>query len=330
MSKPLDRRGFLKTGGLALAGAALPARLSVSPSAEPVLRVAQFTDVHMLGGDWAKDSMDGLRRSLTSIAASKPDLIFNTGDAIMDSLYADRAWADAQWACFLQVLSEFPDLKVHHVLGNHDVWGWGFPQGIQKKMASDDPQFGKQLAIDNLNMGGPFYFFDQEGWRFIALDSMSPADPNPTVNLGIPYVGRLDDVQFDWLAQCVNDHPGPICILSHIPFLAGCEIFDGDNETSGNWVVPGAWVHIDARRLRNLLRGRMGEFPFDDRPPVLCLSGHTHQIEVEDHLGVRYMTNGSVCADWWGEDGHYLDAPRGYEIINLYADGSSSGQYVQY
>jgi hypothetical protein len=44
----------------------------------------------------------------------------------------------------------------------------------------------------------------------------------------------------------------PVCLLSHIPVLCACEFFDGDLATTGNWVVPGAWMHIDAGRLREL------------------------------------------------------------------------------
>ncbi len=332
MSTRMDRRGFLKTSGMVLASTALPALRVAPQSAKPVLRIAHFSDVHMLGGDYAAAAIEGFERCLTSISGLKPraDLVFNTGDSIMDSLYADKGWAEAQWGCFTQVLSEFPDLEVHHILGNHDVWGWGFPDGIQEKTASSDTQFGKQLALDMLGMDDRYYCLDHAPWRFIALDSMSEASANPTGNLGIPYIGRLDDEQFDWLTERITEWSGPICILSHIPFMAGCEIFDGDNEASGNWVVPGAWVHIDARRLRNLLRDQLGEFPFDDKPPVLCLSGHTHQLEVLDHLGVRYMTDGSICGDWWQDEAHYLDTPRGYEVIDLFSDGSAEGRYITY
>jgi hypothetical protein len=248
----------------------------------------------------------------------------------MDSLYAPKEAALTQWASYKQVLSEvlgeWPG-PVVHILGNHDIWGWGFPDGVQNKLSKTDPQFGKKLALDELELESRYSSLDHAGWRLIMLDSMSPASPNPTESLGIPYIGRLDDEQFDWLEEQM-DFDGPVCIFSHIPILSGCELFDGDNEVSGNWVVPGAWVHIDARRLRNLFMQRAGGFPYDAK--VTCVSGHTHQLEVLDHLGVRYLTNGSVCADWWGEDGHYLDTPRGYAILDLFDDGTVESEYRTY
>src|SRR5438552_2511432 len=68
------------------------------------------------------------------------------------------------------------------------------------------------------------------------------------------YEARLDDEQFDWLKADLQATPKttPILILSHIPILAACALFDGDNEKSGDWVVPGAWMHLDARRLKSL------------------------------------------------------------------------------
>lgn len=326
MSTRLDRRGFIKTTGLALAATALPAptRMPGSHSAARSLRIAHFTDVHMDGSETAQSRF---RRCLEKISKSRADLTVDTGDAIMDSLYAPKEAALAQWASYKQVLSEVLGDSVVHVLGNHDIWGWGFPEGIQNKLSETDPQFGKQLALDELGLESRYSSLDKGGWRLILLDSMSPASPNPTESLGIPYIGRLDDEQFNWLEQQM-DFDGPVCIFSHIPILSGCELFDGDNEVSGNWVVPGAWVHIDARRLRNLFMQRAGEYPYN--PRVTCVSGHTHQLEVLDHLGVRYITNGSVCGDWWSEDGHYLNTPRGYAIVDLFNDGTVESEYRTY
>ena len=112
----------------------------------------------------------------------------------------------------------------------------------------------------------------------------------------------------------------PICIVSHIPILAACEYFDGPNEESGNWVVPAAWMHIDARRFRDY---------FLRTPNIrLCLSGHTHQYEVLDYLGVRYVTSGAVCGNWW--NGAYMEFPPAYVMVNLYDDGSADNLFVPY
>jgi len=112
----------------------------------------------------------------------------------------------------------------------------------------------------------------------------------------------------------------PIYLLSHIPILCACKFFDGPNEASGNWEVPAAWMHIDARRFRQT---------FLKHPNIqLCLSGHSHQHESLDYLGVRYLNDGAVCGNWW--NGAYLDFPPAYVLVDLYKDGSSESQFVPY
>jgi len=41
-------------------------------------------------------------------------------------------------------------------------------------------------------------------------------------------------------------------VVSHIPIISTSVFFDGDNEKSGNWNVPRAWMHIDARKIKDL------------------------------------------------------------------------------
>ena len=169
-------------------------------------------------------------------------------------------------------------------------------------------------------MGIPdrYYSFDRGGWRFLVLDSTHL----PEGDVKYPYSGKLDDEQYEWLALQLESTPEtmPVCIASHIPILAACEFLDGDNETSGNWVVPGAWLHIDARRLWKL---------FWQHPNVrLCLSGHTHQVEDLRYHGVKYLTNGAICGNWW--NGPYFDFPPGYVVVTLFDDGSSESEFVTY
>ena len=84
--------------------------------------------------------------------------------------------------------------------------------------------------------------------------------------------------------------------------------------------MPGAWMHIDARRLFSL---------FWKHPNVkLCLSGHTHQVEDLRYHGVKYLTNGAISGNWW--QGPYFDFPPGYVLLSLYADGTSESEYIAY
>lgn len=325
--RPLPRRSFLKAAGLA-AGAMTACGLGPPLPQEPVLRLAHLTDMHVLPYAGA---MEGFALALRSLRALQPpvDAVINTGDCIMDALAASQEDALAQWRAFRQVLEQECSLPVYHCIGNHDVWGWG----LDDPRIRSDPLYGKGMALSQLGLAQRYYSFDLGGWHFIVLDSTHPRlSPESTE----PYIGLLDREQFDWLASDLAQTPDatPICLISHIPILAACELLDGSNECrnrqcnnslyqenyADNWTLPGAWVHIDARRMRRLF--------LQHRNVRLCLSGHAHQVERLEYLGVTFLCDGAVSGNWWR--GPYMDFPPGYAILTLYADGSALEQFIAY
>ena len=324
--KRLYRRDFLKLAGLATLGtvsACVPAQPVANPqSVKPsqlenpkkrVLRIAHMTDFHVYPDNIASDGMIRALRHAQA-QADPPDIILNTGDSIMESLEADKANTVAQWDVYNNIMKAECRLPVINAIGNHDVWGWAAADPNIKK----DPLYGKEMALEKLGLSNRYYSFDQADWHFVVLDSTHTSDEASPY----AYIGKLDDEQFQWLIEDINAVPKttPICIISHIPILAACEYFDGPNEEGGNWKVPGAWMHIAARRFRQL---------FLQYPNVrLCLSGHAHQHEVLDYLGVRYMTNGAVCGNWW--QGWYMDFPPAYVMVNLYTDGTADSSFIPY
>lgn len=109
-------------------------------------------------------------------------------------------------------------------------------------------------------------------------------------------------------------------VVSHIPILSASAYFDGDNEKDGDWKVPGAWMHIDARRIKDLFARHANVH--------LCLSGHIHLVDRVDDLGVTYLCNGAVSGAWWKGPNRECDA--GYCVVDLYDDGSFEHAYVTY
>lgn len=307
----------------ALQSAFDPASETVEPASAPqpqpmgqkkrVLRIAHLTDFHMQPEGIAPKGMAQAIRHAQE-QEDPPDIILNTGDSVMESLEADKTRTEAQWEVYSSILEAEAKVPVFHAVGNHDVWGWA----VSDPAVKNDPRYGKEMAVEKLGLSNRYYSFDRAGWHFIVLDSTYlPNDVS-----AYPYIGKIDEEQFKWLVDDVNalSRSMPICIVSHIPIVAACEYFDGPNEESGNWTVPAAWMHIDARRFRSLFLGY---------PNIkLCLSGHTHQYESLDYLGVRYLTNGAVCGNWWM--GSYMDFPPAYVMVNLYDDGSSDSSFVPY
>jgi Icc protein len=247
MKTSLCRRGALKMFGALAAGGAVSAlagwtATSISGLHGPrrkSLRIAHLTDVHVHPDG---PSGRGLASCLRHVHShfNRPELILNGGDAVLDARNADEDEARAQWKIWQRVLRDECRLPFEHCLGNHDFWGGSRDGG---KTADADHRYGKQWAMNEFGLSEPYRSFDRSGWHFIVLDSVFPH--------GNGYQARLDDEQFEWLQADLQStaKTTPVLILSHIPILSACALFDGENEKTGDWVVPGEWMHLDARRL---------------------------------------------------------------------------------
>ena len=346
--KPLSRRQFLglmtvSAGATALAACAAPPEPTATapaptavppnptapplpPTAEPAptvaaptrqlaVRFAHISDMHIEPKGIAVQHFSRAMRNVQMLTPPV-EFVVNAGDCVMDAMFTNKDWANQQWDGFQSVLSKDFPLPVYHAIGNHDVWGWGLRAEEQDKV-KDDPLFGKGLAMEKLGLTNRYYTFEQGGWRFIVLDSVHLADQV----FQHPYTGKLDDEQYEWLVHQLNGTPAetPICIVSHIPVFGSSGLMDSD-ESSGNWVMPGAWQHIDGRKLIDLF--------WEHRNVKLCLSGHTHQVEDLKYHGVNYLTNGAISGNWW--KGAYHDFPPGYVVFNLYTDGSVENEFIEY
>jgi 3',5'-cyclic-AMP phosphodiesterase len=290
----------------ATAAVAIPSLASSQARPSRSIRIAHLTDTHVQPESGAPE---GFRKCLEHVYAQpdRPDLILLGGDLIMDAMARTRDNARQQWREFHAVMRDFTEIPVEACIGNHDIWGWN---EARSEATGNEPDFGKKWALDELGLSNPYRSFERDGWKFVVLDSM--------VRHGTGYKARLDDEQFEWLSGELVGNEKPVLVLSHIPILSASTFFDGDNEKSGDWQVPGAWMHIDARRIKDL---------FYKHPQVkTAISGHVHLVDRTDYLGVTYYCNGAVCGGWWR--GPYQEFEGGYALVDLYADGSHHCEYV--
>ncbi|WP_114778567.1 metallophosphoesterase family protein [Botryobacter ruber] len=314
----MNRKTFLQLTGAALTlSACAPSGLTSTSAAtakKRSLRVVHLTDVHLQpGGPSAK----GFERALHAAQSlnPKPDLILNGGDSIFDSLNKDKAKTREQWDLWHRVLKSENSLPVVSCIGNHDVWGWGRKKD---KAVTEDKRYGKQWAVESFGLDNRFYSFDKGGWHFVVLDSTHHTDQ-------FNYMAKLDEQQFDWLQNDLQNVPSqtPVLVLSHIPLLTfSSQFFNGlkkDEPAKLEWERR-ALMHQDAWEIKNL---------FNEHKNVkLCLAGHLHMQEELNFLGVKYLVNGAVSGNWWKGDFH--EFKPAFAVLDLFADGSSSHEWIAY
>lgn len=309
----LTRRDLLKrAGGLAVGIGALfhlkgSFSASRAASSRRVLRVAHLTDIHVQPEGTAIQGMVNCLKAVHEMS-DRPDLILFGGDNVMDVFAQNRDRARVLADLWRKMVREYCEIPFRVCVGNHDVWGWNREKS---GCTGNEPQYGKQWAVDTFELPKPYYAFEQAGWKFLVLDSTYPH--------GNDYKGRLDDEQFEWLKEELRRTPEttPIFVLSHIPILSASAFLDGENEKTGDWVVPGAWMHIDARRIIELF--------YQHKNVKLCVSGHMHLLDRVEYNGLTYICDGAVSGAWWG--GNYHQTPPGWGLIDLYADGTFTHQY---
>ncbi len=302
----MNRRDAIKTMGLAGTGLALTPALGLASSApaassataQPALRVAHLTDMHIYEGKNAPEKLARTFRHLMNLG-TKADFILNGGDTILDAFAVkDLARNEAQWKLWSGIFNAECNLEIRHCIGNHDIWGQG-PAG--------HPLHGKAYAMEKMQLASPYYSFDRGGWHFIVLDSVSvtPTD----------CIGRLDEAQFAWLQADLARTPAttPVIVTSHYPLLSATVFYPENAKETKNWEIPGSWMHIDFNRINDLFA--------QHRNVKLCLSGHMHQIDRIDYDGVTYFCNGAVCGSWWSDEPYYR-SKAGYAVLNLFADGT--------
>jgi 3',5'-cyclic AMP phosphodiesterase CpdA len=307
----LDRKSFLRSLALAAAAAGLPsapllAAGSTSPTAGRSLRVAHITDIHVMPG---RVPEYGMAQALTELnaAGDRADFAIAGGDMIMDAMSTPKDKVKEMWRTFHTIMQGHNSLELHHTIGNHDV----FNIGKSAKSYAD----GKKWACEELKITNRYYTFDKGKWRFIILDSIhSKAIPG--------YVGRLDPEQMDWLTRTVNATPDGIyiCVVSHIPMLAVCTMFDGSSVKANTWRIGGGDLHEDAKALKDLF--------YKSQKVKACLSGHIHLIDELEYNGTKYYCNGAVSGCWWA--GNNQEFAPAYAMMNFYDDGTSSRELQFY
>ncbi|NER11863.1 hypothetical protein GWK08_00270 [Leptobacterium flavescens] len=306
------RRKFLKK--LTFAGTAVTVGALLNPiplfgsSRTKKLRIAHITDTHVYNARNCPGKMDQFIEKLLEINP-QPDLIFHTGDVIMEALAGSKATIKGQWDLWNRKWEAVP-IETKYAIGNHDIHG----------NASGDrssPSFGKQWMIDELQMPGRYYDFQRDGWHFIVLDS--------TQNInGQKYDARIDLEQEHWLIDKLSgiSQNTPVMIVSHIPILSSSVSSWAPTAKVRQFPTP-YYFHQDSDRIQEIFK------TWGAGKVRLCISGHIHMTDKLTSFGVDYLGGGAVCGRWWGSS-VFRKTHCGFSMIDLFSDGSYKRTYYIY
>lgn len=309
------RRRFVKqvVAGSIAASVIAPAFAHASP-AKRALRIVHITDMHLDTRPVAIANVTKVLKEINRLD-DKPDLIINTGDSVFRADGRSYEEAKAQWELLTKVLSEHNRIPMRSCIGNHDVW-FG-PDARSNDQYKSNKLFHKKWVLDVLDLPARYYSVSTNGWRFIALDSINATDYS------------LDHEQFEWLSAELARIPSSdnVCIFSHVSILSIIPLLRSMKDTPLDDIrYPASRQHKDALQLKDLFSKY--------RNVKLCLSGHTHQIDELNFLGVKYLCGGAVSGNWWADDNRtslvFEEFPPAYTIIDLFEDGSSDHKNVFY
>ena len=304
-----NRKSFFKTLGIIGAGTFLSNNVFAkrdlfevekSLASKRSLRVAHLTDIHVTKGKIPESGMANVLNDANNLS-DKLDFIINGGDSIMNAASLSANHIKQQWNVFNNILKNENSLPIYHCIGNHDIFSWALPD---KNHAEE-----KHKTLIEYGLQKSYYSFSKNGWKFIVLDSIHGRKSVPG------YFGKIDEEQFLWLENELKNTPSDqhICIVTHIPILAVCVLFDSSNNSNNSWNVPDNALHSDADRLIELF--------YRYKNIKACLSGHIHLIDHVSYLGIDYYCNGAVSGSWW--KGNYKQFAPSFSTIDFFEDGTT-------
>jgi len=275
----MNRREFLTT--IATAAVAQEAAASTP------FRFVHMTDLHIqpeLRAD------EGCRACIHRINGLTADFVICGGDLVFDAAGVPLPRAKRVYDLYQETVKPLA-MPVHHVIGNHDVFGVAAASGT----APSDPLYGKRMFEDRI--GKRHYAFVHKGWHFFFVDSIFLKEHS--------FVGRVDDEQLTWLKAELATVPAnhPHVIVTHVPLVTAFPQYASSP-------APAETLHVvNAREVLEL---------FESRNLKAVLQGHTHVCENVLYKGCQFITSGAVSGNWWR--GARFGHPEGFGLITIRGD----------
>jgi len=284
--------------------------IALPASGAASFRFAFLTDLHLLQGG-ALRSIEGIVACLAAVEKldPRPDFILCGGDLVHNTPDFTIPGAETALDFFLQIWKDHTDLPTHWTFGNHDLAGTSNPYAL-----ASDPDYGKGLFQNRLQLPRLFYSFDCKGWHFVVLDDIAP--------LPHSYFGELFEDELAFLKADLDAHRStPTIVCTHIPIASNLPLELLLAHRTAGQHQPGP---------KNLVCTN-GDALLEDIPGHnirAILAGHLHFHEQIDRHGVRLINSGAVCGNYW--KGPQYGCPEGFGVVDLRADGSVTFDYRTY
>jgi 3',5'-cyclic AMP phosphodiesterase CpdA len=243
------------------------------------------------------NAAQGCTACFKQIRAFQADFAIHGGDHVFDVLGVNRQRAVQLYDLYGSTEQEL-GLKIHHTLGNHDVFAVYPRAGV----GTADPGYGKRMY--EARIGPAYYSFDHKGYHFLVLDSIQIV-PARIVDRPEPasWEARIDAGQLAWIAKDLGGiRPQmPVIVIVHVPLVTGASSYApprGGKENQAS--VMNAYEVLPLFAGHNVLA---------------VLQGHTHINEVVTFQNTPYATRGAVCGNWW--HGSRWGTPEGFTVVSL-------------
>jgi Icc protein len=297
--RAIARRRFLQILGGTAGACALPSSLaSAAPQPEPFTFLF-ITDTHIEHELNATAGTDMAFKHASTIPA---DFAIQGGDHVFDALGVSPARATKLYDLYAKTEQDL-GFKLYHTLGNHDCFGVYKHSGLDPA----DQRWGKKMF--EARFGPTYYSFDHKGCHFVVLDSIGFT---PTRR----YRAEIDSVQLAWLTRDLAALPlgTPIIVSIHIPLTHNAHIELTPSDPL-NEAAPGYFNRAETMQLL-------------EKYNVLgVLQGHVHINKEVQVNGIRYITCGAVCGNWW--HGPRFNTPEGFTVVTV-ANGKLATRYETY
>lgn len=219
------------------------------------LRFGMIADVHQ---DIMHDGEVRLRAFIDRMKEARVEFIVQLGDFCVP-IPANRP--------FMEIWNDFAGPR-YHVLGNHDMDGFGERRGSYA--------FSPQETMEFWNMPSRYYAFNAGGARFIVLDG-NERDPGQKSG----YYQYIGEKQTEWLRRELAAGDDPTILFIHQSLARD----DGVTNRAA---------------IRDLLERANRQAGF--RKVVACFCGHHHRDEYREINGIAYPHVNSASYVWVGAE----------------------------